>query len=230
MNDRIYPPQTTALVLIDVLNDFLADDGKLHASIAPMLDKTGFVAHVAQLLDGARAAGVKIIFAPHGTDEHSFDDIKHVHPRMQWALQNEVLRKGSYGADFYAPLRPRDAPAPPPQASDLVPECNVQAGDVIVTKRQWGAFYGTDLEQQLRRRGIRTIALTGIATNFGVESTARTAFDQGYELIFIEDAMSGLSEQTHRFPVEHIFPRMGFVRSTEEFVSAVAENGTFGGA
>ena len=51
MNDRIYPAQTTALVLIDVLNDFLADDGKLHASIAPMLDKTGFVAHVAQLLE-----------------------------------------------------------------------------------------------------------------------------------------------------------------------------------
>ena len=72
MNDRIYQAQTTALVLIDVLNDFLADDGKLHASIAPMLDKTGFVAHVAQLLEGARAAGVKIIFAPHGTDALRF--------------------------------------------------------------------------------------------------------------------------------------------------------------
>ncbi|TCG03285.1 isochorismatase [Paraburkholderia steynii] len=129
-----------------------------------------------------------------------------------------------------APLRPRDAPAPPPQASDLVPECNVQAGDLVVTKRQWGAFYGTDLEQQLRRRHINTIALTGIATNFGVESTARAAFDQGYELIFIEDAMSGLSGETHAFPIEHIFPRMGFVRSTEEFISAVAETGAFGGA
>jgi nicotinamidase-related amidase len=129
-----------------------------------------------------------------------------------------------------APLRPRDAPAPPPQASELVPECNVQASDVIVTKRQWGAFYGTDLEQQLRRRGIRTIVLTGIATNFGVESTARAAFDRGYELVFIEDAMSSFSGDVHRFPVEHIFPRMGFVRSTEEFVGAVAETGSFGGA
>ncbi|MEX3930793.1 isochorismatase family protein [Paraburkholderia phymatum] len=129
-----------------------------------------------------------------------------------------------------APLRPRDAPAPPPQASELVPECNVQSGDVIVTKRQWGAFYGTDLEQQLRRRGIRTIVLTGIATNFGVESTARAAFDRGYELVFIEDAMSSFSGDVHRFPVEHIFPRMGFVRSTEEFIGAVAETGSFGGA
>jgi nicotinamidase-related amidase len=55
-----------------------------------------------------------------------------------------------------------------------------------VTKRQWGAFYATDLDQQLRRRGIRTIVLGGIATNFGVESTARAAFDRGYELVFAE--------------------------------------------
>ncbi|MEM5341019.1 isochorismatase family protein [Paraburkholderia azotifigens] len=179
-----------------------------HSNVARQLaphSATDVVARSVRAADALRAAGGTVVF-----------------------VRVDVAQLLSLPAD--APLRPRDAPAPPPQASDLVPECNVQAGDVIVTKRQWGAFYGTDLEQQLRRRGIRTIALTGIATNFGVESTARAAFDQGYELIFIEDAMSGLSGDTHRFPIEHIFPRMGFVRSTEEFVSAVAENGTFGGA
>jgi nicotinamidase-related amidase len=163
------------------------------------------VARSVRAADALRAAGGTVVF-----------------------VRVDVAQLLSLPAD--APLRPRDAPAPPPQASDLVAECNVQASDVIVTKRQWGAFYGTDLEQQLRRRGIRTIALTGIATNFGVESTARAAFDQGYELIFIEDAMSGLTGDMHTFSVEQAFPRMGFVRSTEEFVGALAEVGPVGGA
>ena len=120
---------------------------------------------------------------------------------------------------------PVDAPsprgaAPPPQASDLVPETKVQPGDIVLAKRQWGAFYGTGLEQQLRRRSIRTIILGGIATNIGVESTARAAFDRGYELVFAEDAMSSISEEAHNFPVKNIFPRMGRVRSTEEILRA----------
>jgi nicotinamidase-related amidase len=109
----------------------------------------------------------------------------------------------------------------PPEASELVPELNRQAGDVVVTKRQWGAFYGTDLEQQLRRRGIRTIVMGGIATNLGVESTARAAHDRGYELVFAENAMTSLSAEAHGFVVSTIFPRMGRVRSTEEIVTAL---------
>src|SRR5260370_23899263 len=69
---------------------------------------------------------------------------------------------------------------PPPNASELVPEAGVQAGDLIVTKRQWGAFYGTDLEQHLRRRGIRTIVIGGVATNIWGGATGRAAVDQGY--------------------------------------------------
>jgi nicotinamidase-related amidase len=121
---------------------------------------------------------------------------------------------------------PVDAPNPrpaniPPEASELVPELHVQGADVVVTKRQWGAFYGTDMEQQLRRRQIRTIVMGGIATNFGVESTARGAMDRGYELVFAEDAMSSLSAEAHGFAVGNIFPRMGRVRSTEQVLAAL---------
>jgi nicotinamidase-related amidase len=122
-----------------------------------------------------------------------------------------------------APMFDPNAPPPPPIASQLVPESGYQAGDLLVTKRQWGAFYGTDLDQQLRRRGIRTIILGGIATNIGVESTARAAHDRGYALIFVEDAMSSLSAETHGFAVEHIFPRMGRVRKTDEVLEALAQ-------
>ena len=85
--------------------------------------------------------------------------------------------------------RPRPSTPLPPEASEIVPDAGFQPGDVLVTKRQWGAFYGTDLDLQLRRRGIRTVIMTGIATNFGVESTARDAQERGYQLIFAEDAI-----------------------------------------
>jgi nicotinamidase-related amidase len=120
-----------------------------------------------------------------------------------------------------APMRDPNAPPPPVSASELVEAIDRQPSDVVVTKRQWGAFYGTDLEQQLRRRGVRTIVIGGIATNFGVESTARAAFDQGYELVFVEDAMSSLSAEAHGFSTSTIFPRMGRVRSTEAVLAAM---------
>lgn len=117
--------------------------------------------------------------------------------------------------------RPRPAEQPPASASELVPEAGFQAVDVLIAKRQWGAFYGTALEQQLRRHGIRTIILAGIATNFGVESTARAAHDHGYELVFAEDAMSSMSAELHQFSVENLFPIMGRVRSSAEIAEAL---------
>jgi nicotinamidase-related amidase len=120
-----------------------------------------------------------------------------------------------------APLRKPGTPAPPPDASLLAPDARVQAQDIVVTKRQWGAFYGTELDQLLRRRHIKTIILGGIATNFGVESTARAAFDRGYELVFVEDAMSSMAADAHQFACKHIFPVMGKVRSTRHVIDAL---------
>ncbi|MEM5424035.1 MULTISPECIES: isochorismatase family protein [Paraburkholderia] len=132
-------------------------------------------------------------------------------------LLNELL---ALPAD--APGRTPDTPPAPAEASELVPEIGAQPEDVIVAKRQWGAFYGTNLEQQLRRRGIDTIVIGGIATNFGVESTARAAFDLGFKLVFVEDATSGLNEEMHQFSFEKLFRHMGHVRSTQETIAAFA--------
>jgi nicotinamidase-related amidase len=119
------------------------------------------------------------------------------------------------------PSRDPKAPPPPALASQIVPESGYQDGDLLITKRQWGAFYDTGLDQQLRRRGIRTIVLGGIATNFGVESTGRAAFDLGYQLVFAEDAMSSVAAVAHGFAVQHIFPRMGRVRKSAEILEAL---------
>jgi nicotinamidase-related amidase len=118
---------------------------------------------------------------------------------------------------------PRMASGPPPAiASELVPGAGSQPGDLFITKRQWGAFYGTELDQQLRRRGIRTIILGGIATNFGVESTARAAYERGYEQVFVEDAMTSLSQETHQFAIQNIFPRIGRVRTSEQLLETLS--------
>jgi nicotinamidase-related amidase len=113
------------------------------------------------------------------------------------------------------------APSFPPNACEIVPEAGMQPGDALVTKRQWGAFYASELDQILRRRGIKTVMMAGIATNIGVESTARAAFDQGYDLVFAEDAMSTFSAEMQEFAVTKIFPRMGRVRSTEQLLAAL---------
>jgi nicotinamidase-related amidase len=119
------------------------------------------------------------------------------------------------------PTRDPNAPPPPAAASELVAEAGARPGDLVITKRQWGAFFGTDLEEQLHRRGIRTVVLGGIATNFGVESTARAAAGLGFELILAEDATTSMSAEAHRFAYEYIFPRLGRVRSTEQVLASL---------
>lgn len=110
---------------------------------------------------------------------------------------------------------------PPPEWADLAPELGVLPGDVVITKRQWGAFYGTELDLQLRRRGVDTIVLCGISANIGVESTARDAYERAYNLIIVEDAIAARSVEEHAFVMRTVFPRIGRVRKTGELLAAL---------
>lgn len=101
---------------------------------------------------------------------------------------------------------------------NLVPEISNSKNAHIITKRQWGAFYGTDLDLQLRRRGIDTIVLCGVSTGIGVDTTAREAFQHGYNQIFVEDAMTAVAKEEHDYVCKYIFPRMGKLRASEEVI------------
>ena len=109
----------------------------------------------------------------------------------------------------------------PPDWSEFMPALAPVPSDIVITKRQWGAFYGTDLELQLRRRGMQTIVLCGISTEYGVESTARFAYEMGFSQVFAEDAMTSSSAESHHAAVEYIFKRMGRVRTTREILDAI---------
>jgi len=109
----------------------------------------------------------------------------------------------------------------PPDWAEIVPDLAGHPQDLVITKRQWGAFYGTELDLQLRRRAIRTILLCGISTCFGVESTARDAYERGYEQIFVEDATAARSAAEHEHTMTRILPRIGRVRNTAEVTAAL---------
>jgi len=110
----------------------------------------------------------------------------------------------------------------PPDWADIVPELGPAPSDVVITKRQWGAFYGTDLDLRLRRGGLDTIVLAGIATTYGVESTARFAYEYGYQQVFAEDAMSDRSAEAHRASIEFVLKRIGRVRKTAEILQSLS--------
>lgn len=182
----------TAVVVIDLQKGIAGiAGGAPHA-------KSAVIANCARLLAAARRAGAQPMLVHVGG---STDGADRLH-----SVADQPMRRS-------APL--------PPDWSDLIPELDCQPADIVILKRQWGAFYGTDLDLQLRRRGLTTIILCGIATEYGVESTARDACERGLELVFAEDAMTGFTAEGHLNSVERIFPRIGRVRSTDEIVAAL---------
>jgi len=187
----ILNPETTALVLIDL------QQGIVSMSTKPLT--AGQVIENAQKLTEvfhkakAQVILVHVAGAPDGKDM--------LHPESD----EPMMRRGNMPKDW----------------ADIVQQLTPSGNDLLITKRQWGAFYGTELDLELRRRRIKTIILGGIATNFGVESTARDAYERGYDLIFAVDAMAARTKADHEFAITRIFPRIGRIRSTKEIINAL---------
>ena len=113
----------------------------------------------------------------------------------------------------------------PPDWTELVPELEQQPSDYIVTKQRAGAFIGTSLDETLRQRGVTQVFLTGVATSLGVESTARSAYDHGYNVVLVVDAMTDRDADAHRHSVEKIFPRLGETATTDDVLKLLKESG-----
>lgn len=188
-------PVKTALVVIDMTKRIFSVESKPHP-IQEVLAKTTSLANAFRQ-EGSFVALVRV---------HSID-----------------------GKDVLKPLTDQEARVPIPHApvqrpkdwSEIVPELGPHSLDHLVTKHQWGAFFGTDLDLQFRRRGIETMVLCGIATNIGVETTAREAYQYGYNQVFATDAMNAYSKEEHAHTCTYIFPRIGRVRSTGEILRAL---------
>ena len=110
----------------------------------------------------------------------------------------------------------------PPDWTELVPELEQHPDDYTVTKQRVGAFIGTDLDEYLRRRGVTQVFLAGISTSAGVESTARSAYDLGYNVVLVTDAMTDRDADAHRHSVEKIFPRLGETDTTAKVLQLLS--------
>ena len=191
MTDLELDPVKTAIVVIDLQRGILAHPTAPHAS-------ADVVSRAAALCAAVRASGGTVVLV-------------HVSP----------LPDGKDALHPVADLPPLSPAEVAPDFSEFVPEMEPRPGDLVITKRQWGAFYGTELDLQLRRRGVDSIILCGISTNIGVESTARDAYERGYNQIFVEDATSTRAVEDHARVFATVFPRMGRVRSTAEITAAL---------
>ncbi|HEY5035701.1 MAG TPA: isochorismatase family protein [Chthoniobacterales bacterium] len=194
MSELTLDRQTSALVLIDLQKGIVGSPG-----MAPRSGEE-VVRNASRLLEKFR-------------ERKSFTVLVHV---KSLGDGRDMLAPA---ADARMVLKPSELPD---DWAEFVSEISPRAGDLVISKRQWGAFYGTELDLQLRRRGVRTIVLAGIATNYGVESTARAAYERGYEQIFVEDAMTTQNAEAHRLALEHVFKRMGRIVETEAVLIVLA--------
>ena len=105
--------------------------------------------------------------------------------------------------------------------ADLAPGL-AEPGDILVTKKTWGAFSVPELDRTLRARGVRTIALGGVATQYGVESTARQAWELGYELVIVTDATTSVQLEAHDNSMRRIFPRIARLAASDALAFAPA--------
>lgn len=111
---------------------------------------------------------------------------------------------------------------PPPGWEELAPELGATPADIRVTKHNVGAFHGTGLDMHLRRRGVTQIFLTGIATSSGVEATARAAYDHGYNVVSVIDAMADGDRSAHEHAVEVQLRKIGETATTDEVLALLA--------
>lgn len=129
------------------------------------------------------------------------------------------------------PGQPVDAPLKLPPGglprdwATLAPEIAALPAGVRITKRQQSAFYGTELDLQLRRRSIATVVICGVATNFGVEGTARDAFNHNYAVVVAADACSSTAPALHDFAITNILPRFARVRDSAEILAGLSGAG-----
>jgi nicotinamidase-related amidase len=110
--------------------------------------------------------------------------------------------------------------------ADLIPELDQQPSDIVVTKKTWGAFASTDLEAQLKARGVTQVVIAGVATGTGVEATARQAYEAGFNVTLALDAMTDRRPEAHDYSIGHVFPRLGETGTTQEIINLLPARST----
>lgn len=173
-----YDSTRTALLLVDPYNDFLAEGGKLWPLLQPVATEVGLLKNLGIAVSAARNAGVPVMFVPHRRwEESNYEGWDHPNPNQLGVKRQQIFARGTWGGEFHADFQP-------------------QPGDTVVTEH-WAqsGFANTDLDAQLKQRGITHVVLVGVAANTCVESTGRFAMELGYHVTLVRDATAAFSAE-----------------------------------
>jgi ureidoacrylate peracid hydrolase len=195
-------PRRTALVLIEYQNDFTTEGGSLHDAVKEVMDETGMLDNTQRVVEEARRAGATIVHAPisFAPGYGELGDPAKAYGILKGVIDSNSFVKGTWGVEICDQLAP-------------------QEGDIVVEgKRGLDTFATTNLDFVLRSREIDTVILGGFLTNCCVESTMRTAYEKGYDVITLKDCTAATSEEEQRFAVEKNYPMFSRPLNHDDFV------------
>jgi len=197
-------PAKTAIVLVEYQNDFTTEGGVLHGAVKTVMDQTDMLTHTKALVSAARGAGATIIHSPIQFADGYYEITRHPYGILKGVVDSNAFVKGSWGAAIVEDLTPAD-------------------GDIILEgKRGLDAFASTNLDFILRSKGIETVVLAGFLTNCCVESTMRSAYERGYEVITITDCVAGTSPEEHANAITYDYPMFSKPMSSTDFEVALS--------
>lgn len=199
---------STAVVFIEFQNDFTSPGGVLHEAVSASIDANSTLENAAKLLTAARDAGATIIHSPISFAPGYHEISSHPYGILKGVVDATAFVKGQWGAeidDRFAPIE-----------SDIILE----------GKRGLDAFGSTNLDFILRSKGIKQVALAGFLTNCCVESTMRTAYERGYEVVTITDAVAATSIEEGESAVRFNYPMFSTTATSDEFIAALTDQST----
>jgi nicotinamidase-related amidase len=196
-------PKTTAVLLIEFQNDFTSEGGALHGAVEGVMESTNMLANTKKVADEARAAGATVIYAPISFADGYHEITEHPYGILAGVVDNKAFVKGTWGAEFVDELAP--------EPEDIV----------IEGKRGLDTFASTNLDFILRSKGIKTVALGGFLTNCCVESTMRSAYEKGFDVVTLTDCVAATSQAEHDNAIQYDYPMFSKPMTSSEFSSSL---------
>lgn len=168
---KTYDPSRTAVLLVDPYNDFISEGGKAWPMVEPVATKVGLLDNLRTVVAAGRQAALDVMFVPHRRWEPGdYEGWDHPNPSQLEVQRRQLFARGTWGGEFHPDFQP-------------------QPGEVII-KEHWAqtGFANTDLDFQLKQRGVTHVIVIGLLANTCIESTARFAMELGYHVTLVRDA------------------------------------------
>ena len=196
-------PKTTAIVLIEYQNEFTTKGGVLHDAVAGVMQETNMLANTVNVVAAARKKGITIMHAPITFAEGYGELTSRPYGILKGVVDGKAFIKGSWGAAIVDDLKP-------------------EKGDIVIEgKRGLDTFASTNLDFILRSKGIRTVVLGGFLTNCCVESTMRTAYEHGFDVITLTDCVAATSREEHDNAIKYDFPMFSRPMPSSELIGQI---------